>query len=107
VRTSNRSRAARAAWAAPVLLLVLSGCSGGGATETATETEPKQSASETEEATTSAAAGELDEDSLVPAMMDAVEDQGTAHVTMTTPPAVRRSPPRATSPSRASSRTSR
>jgi hypothetical protein len=84
VRTSNRSRAARAAWAAPVLLLVLSGCSGGGATETATETEPKQSASETEQATTSAAAGELDEDSLVPAMMDAVEDQGTAHVTMTT-----------------------
>ena len=96
MRSALSSRAARAALAVPALLLVLAACGGDEITpvagETASDTPSSTAAApespeSTSEATTDeadAGEGRWDEKTLVPAMKAAIEDQETAHVSMTT-----------------------
>lgn len=110
MRRAPASRRVRAAWAVPAFLLVLAGCGGDGTTPVAGEAQssapaasPSSVVSEearggtatggaTDDAVEDRAdqnlaagrAGSWDEKTIVPAMMAAVADQKTAHVTMTT-----------------------
>jgi hypothetical protein len=94
VRSARRSRAARAA-CVPVLLLALGACSADETRQVSSETSPSATApSPAEDASATSAAeadgsdpgdadqGSWDQETLVPAMMAAMEDKETAHVTM-------------------------
>lgn len=97
MRSTPRTRTVRAAWAVPTLLVVLTACSGEGTTSTSSE--PAEGASPSSsvsgdrepqadpEGTAEGSAtgpGQWDEQTLVPAMKEALEEQKTSHVTMTT-----------------------
>jgi LppX_LprAFG lipoprotein len=93
VRSTLHASRARRSWvAAPVLLLALSGCTGGDTQSTSADTaqtaEPAESGSPAGPSSPAptAQAGETrwDEDTLVPAMKAAMEEATTAHVAMTT-----------------------
>jgi hypothetical protein len=89
VRSAIRSRAARAA-CVPVLLLALGACSTDDTRQVAADSAPSSAASSPAEDAPAAPVadsdesgqGSWDEETLVPAMMAAIEDQQTAHVTM-------------------------
>jgi hypothetical protein len=88
VRSAIRSRAARAA-CVPVLLLAFGACSSDDTRPVAADSSPSTAASSAAEdapaapvADDDAGQGSWDEETLVPAMMAAIEDQQTAHFTM-------------------------
>jgi hypothetical protein len=89
VRSAIRSRAARAA-CVPVLLLAFGACSSDDTRQVAADSSPSSAASSPAEDASAASAadsddageGSWDEETLVPAMMAAIEDQETAHFTM-------------------------
>jgi hypothetical protein len=89
VRSAIRSRAARAA-CVPVLLLAFGACSTDDTRQVAAESSPSPAVSSPAEGGAVAAVGDpddpgegsWDEETLVPAMVAAVEDQETAHFTM-------------------------
>jgi hypothetical protein len=89
VRSAARSRAARAA-CVPVLLLAFGACSSDDTRPVAADSSPSAAASSPAEDAPAAPVadsddagqGSWDEETLVPAMMAAIEDQQTAHFTM-------------------------
>lgn len=95
MRSLLPSRTAGTALAVPALLLVLTGCGGGDTTPASGEVSGPPSASSTKAeasgeaspaptGTGQASGGSWDEQTLVPAMLSAVEQHKSAHFTMTT-----------------------